>query len=93
MDGWTKTYNSTESFTTPFLFMLSEHGYMPEMQLLFDNNQRTTFRKLIITNANHDSFTDGILLKWPLSLLSKKQATTIRKNINKNIIQFFNTYL
>ena len=48
MDGWTKTYNSSQRFETPFLMLLSESGEMPEMQELFKNNTRDTFTKVVV---------------------------------------------
>lgn len=97
MDGWTKTYNRTDRFQTPFLFLLSETGEMPEMLPLFANNQRPDFEKVIIKNANHGSFTDDILAKRLPSLLigggTKNSPEKVRQEISKRIVDFFDRYL
>ncbi len=93
MDGWTKTYNSSMSFTTPFMFLLSEHGEMPEMNNLFKNNQRSDFQKIVIKGAGHDSFTDMVLMKWPLSNITRSTAENVRNEISNHIVRFFNNYL
>jgi dienelactone hydrolase len=96
MDGWTKTYNSGQSFDTPFLFLLSESGEMPEMHDLFKNNKRPDFKKVVIAGAGHGAFSDGILTKQPLAQwlgVVTKGARQVRKHISENIVTFFNTYL
>lgn len=97
MDGWTKTYNTGQRFDTPFLFLLSESGKMPEMQELLDNNQRDSFRKVVISGSGHGAFSDeGILIKWPFSRFfgaPSKNPDTLRKEIAKYIVSFFDTYL
>lgn len=90
LDGWTKTYNSTATFKTPFLMMLSEHGSMPEMQPLFENNQRSDFEKVVIKDSGHGSFSDRILIKWPLSPWN---ASAIRLEITQKLVSFFDQYL
>lgn len=97
MDGWTKTYNKGTTFQTPFLFLLSETGEMPEMSELFEHNQRNTFKKVIIPGSSHGSFCDeGLLIKQPFDRIffgAKKNSSVLRKEIAHHIVSFFNTYL
>lgn len=100
MDGWTKTYNSTNAFNTPFLLMIGQHGGIIEISQIKDfinNNQRPNFQAPIIQDANHESFNDNILTStWPWNYcfdnhLSNPEKT--RMEINANIVNFFNKYL
>lgn len=95
MDGWTKTYNSSENFETPFLFMLSEGMDQPGMDELSKNNQRPDYEQIVIEGTGHGSFTDGILQKNFKRILgiSKENYNQVIKEINKKILTFFDKYL
>lgn len=94
MDGWTKSYNSSQPFDTPFLFLLSEHGEMPEMQEFFSNNKRKNFQKIIITGAGHLAFNDFVLVKQPIAWwFGEKNSVQVRKQISEYIVSFFDKYL
>lgn len=96
MDGWTKTYNVDSSFDTPFLFMLSERGQMPEMQPFFDNNRRPNFKKMIILGAGHGAFNDFVLIKQPISRwlgIVTGDTNNVITQIKTAIITFFDRYL
>lgn len=96
MDGWTKTYNSDQSFDTPFLFLLNEQGGMPEMENFFSNNNRSNFHKVVIHGAGHAAFNDYLLIKQPIARwfgIATKNNFEIRDQICKEIISFFDRYL
>lgn len=95
MDGWTKTYNSSKHFNTPFLFMMSERMDQPGMSELLQNNQRPDYEQITIRGAGHGSFNDGILQKNFKRVLgvSKENYNKTIKEISGKIISFFNKYL
>ncbi len=96
MDGWTKTYNSTRAFSTPFLFLTGQGGGMPEMQELFNNNKRPDFKHVAISGAEHGGFSDLILMKWPWVIffgIVTQNADEVGKRKAQEIISFFDTYL
>ncbi len=96
MDGWTKTYNSSAPFETPFMFLLKEDGEMPEMHDFFSNNNRPDFHKIIIQGAGHAAFSDHILVKQPIARwlsIVTKNAQDVRIQISEHIVSFFDTYL
>ncbi|OGB97497.1 hypothetical protein A3F06_03090 [candidate division TM6 bacterium RIFCSPHIGHO2_12_FULL_36_22] len=95
MDGWTKTYNSSKYFNTPFLFMLSEGMDQPGMSELLKNNQRPDYEQVTIQGAGHDLFNDRILQKNLKKVLgiSKENYNKVRKEINGKVISFFDSYL
>lgn len=95
MDGWTKTYNSSIHFNTPFLFMLSEGMDQPGMSELLQNNQRPDYEQITIQGATHDLFSDKILQKDLKSVLgiSKENYNNVIEKIKKKITSFFDKYL
>ena len=99
MDGWTKTCNSTNTFNTPFLLMMGQYGGIidiPQVKELIENNKRPDFQTIIIPDAFHGSFGDGILTSWPWTYLfeeSLKNPEKIKIKISTNIVNFFNQYL
>ncbi len=98
MDGWTKTYNSPVSFTTPFLILIGQKGGIidiPAVHELAENNKRSDFFKIIIDDARHSAFVDDILLKKPWSYLFGQTGDIekIRKLISYEIVTFFGRYL
>ena len=92
MDGWTKTYSSSQRFETPFLMLLSESGEMPEMQELFKNNTRDTFTKVVVNGASHGAFSDGVLTKKAVAFLlgsgNTKDGYQLYREISEQLVQF-----
>jgi len=96
MDGWTKTYNNSNAFNVPFLFLLSETGGITETQPLFENNNRPDFKKVTIPGAGHLAFNDYVLVKKPIAQwfgIVTSDAHAIIAQIKNELVTFFNTYL
>jgi len=99
LDGWTKTYNVPDSFKTPFLLLMGQHGGIidiPQVKDLIENNKRPDFQAITIQGAYHGSFGDGILTPWPWNYIfgeSLKNPEKIRLEINNDIVHFFDRYL
>lgn len=101
LDGWTWTANSTDGFDKPFMFMVNESfdmstpltGGQTNMDLFIKNMQKqSNFYLEKIAHADHDAFSDGILLKWPVgSMLSDSEKA--RKEIQLKIKNFFDRFL
>lgn len=99
MDGWTKTYNSSKTFTTPFLVLIGQNGGIIDLEavrVLSENNHRPNFYEKIIPDAQHVAFGDEILLIAPWRYLfgqTTGDCDKIREEISKEIVTFFNAYL
>ncbi len=91
MDGWTKTANSIEPFSTPFLFLANEKG-MNELQQLANAMPESAEYKEI-SHAGHAAFSDHILLKQPLRWflgVNRGDSFHVRQEIQRALINFFN---
>ncbi len=94
MDGWTKTANTFEPFSTPFLFLANEKG-MDELKKLADR-MKSSARYKEIPCAGHAAFSDQILLKQPLRGLlgvNKGDSKCVRQEIRDELVRFFNRTL
>lgn len=90
MDGWTKSVDH-QLIHKPFLFLVNEYD-MPEI----DQFCAGDVRKVIVPGALHGAFSDGVLLKWPLSRLlgeTTQDGFIVRKAILEEICSFLGTYL
>lgn len=100
MDGWTYTVNTTEPLIKPFLVMTAMHDFTEPFtggSLGFDvfmkNLQNQDTKALVIVpEANHDSFSDMIQLKWPLGM-RQQVAQKVSDDIKQHLVQFLAKYL
>jgi dienelactone hydrolase len=92
LDGWTKTANTPQGFNKPFLFLLQENGLEglnEVIEKLVANSNRSQIIR--VKGAEHRSFSDFILLKWPLVRLmgiANGDPETVRINIQNQIGNF-----
>ena len=99
MDGWTKTYNSTDPLKVPFLLLIGQKGGIidiPQINELIANNKYKNFVTKIIQDATHGSFGDGILTPWPWTYILGPQTHNAQKTktkIQHAIISFLNQSL
>lgn len=95
MDGWTKTANKNKTYQSNLLFLLNEQGYDFIDEMYKDHNQQALLIK--VPGALHGAFSDSILLKWPLSVITGQSTTQnpeeVRKKILNYIINFFDKWL
>ncbi len=101
LDGWTISANTTASFNKPFMTIVSGNfdlnqpftGGSVGWNLFLKNMQTNSLASLIIIpDADHNSFSDDILIKWPFGL-QKKQADKIRNQVQHYIQTFFDKYV
>ena len=94
MDGWTKTVNTTEGYTKPFLFLLSEGGLGDDIQTLA--NHMPLAHVKTISGAQHNSFGDYIQLKQPFAWyfgVTTGNPDRVRREIAQTLVKFFDSSL
>ncbi len=100
MDGWTYTVNAPEPVAKPFLVMTTAAdfsvpftGGITGFDFFIKNMQKKQPESLIIIpDANHDSFSDIIQLKWPIGK-RKTIATQVANQIKSELIKFLDQYV
>lgn len=94
LDGWTKTANTMQGFTKPFMFLQQEHG-ISELDELYRHMGKNAYN-IKIKGAGHGAFSDFILLKWPLVAffdVTHGDPNKVRQIISKLIQAFFDQHL
>lgn len=94
MDGWTKTANTDEPFSKPFLFLMNEKG-LDEITKLAASMPENA-KKIEIPHAGHGAFSDLIFLKQPLAWymgVATANPERVRQEIISQILAFFDRTL